>query len=72
MSIVNDPETQIHGFVGYNQQINRIVVAFRGTIDARNWIEDFGFEKIPYERCKGCEVHVGFWAAYKSVEAGIH
>jgi len=50
--IINNKETDIHGFVGYHAGQNRVIVAWRGTIDARNWIEDFGFDKIPYTRCK--------------------
>lgn len=46
-------------------------MAWRGTIDARNWVEDFGFEKVPYERCKGCEIHLGFWAAFASVQVQL-
>lgn len=67
MVIINNNETDIHGYVGYHKGINRIVVAWRGTIDARNWIEDFGFKKIPYIRCRSCEVHAGFFASWESV-----
>lgn len=69
--MVNNKETDIHGFMGYYKDMNRIVVAWRGTIDAKNWIEDFGYKKIPYSRCKGCEVHAGFFAAYASVEKSV-
>lgn len=65
--IINNHETDIHGYVGYHKGLNRVVVAWRGTIDARNWIEDFGYKKIPYIRCKSCEVHAGFFAAWESV-----
>lgn len=67
LAIINDKATDIHALIGYHSKINRIVIVWRGTIDARNWIEDFGFQKIPYNRCKNCEVHAGFYASYESV-----
>lgn len=56
--------TKAAGYVGYHTTNNQIVLSFRGTSNIQNWIEDANFEKIAYPRCKGCELHAGFYADY--------
>lgn len=46
--------------------MNRIILVWRGSIDEKNYVNDFTYEKIPYT-CKQCEVHVGFYEAFRSV-----
>lgn len=43
------------------------MVAWRGSANAQNWIEDFEFDKVEYN-CKGCEIHQGFFYDYLLVE----
>jgi hypothetical protein len=54
-------------YVGYYPEDNAIVIAWKGTITIRNWLEDFDFIKIKYPFCEGCEVHEGFWKTYNSM-----
>jgi len=44
-------------FVGYYTSTNSIIIAWKGTITIRNWLEDFDFFKVKYPYCEGCEVH---------------
>jgi len=42
------------------------VLAFRGSSNIQNWIENANFEQAPYPRCLGCQIHAGFYADYLS------
>ena len=57
----------MQGYVGYSASNNAIVVAFRGSDNTKNWIDDFDFGQIPYSKCSGCYVHNGFYLAYMTV-----
>lgn len=58
------------GYIGYNN--GSIILAFRGsTISIANWINNLNFKKVPYEKCKGCAIHKGFFLSYKSIEKEI-
>lgn len=59
--------TNVVGYVGYSEQDKEIIVSFQGTKDARNWLEDFDFILTNYPKCKGCQVHQGFYFDYLSV-----
>ena len=49
-----------------------IVVVFRGTDDARNWMTDFDGIKTDYPLCDGCKVHRGFYDSYQTLSPKIH
>lgn len=58
------------GYTGMDHDAERIVVAFRGTFNTANWIQDLDFWSMPYPdpNCGvGCTVHRGFYKAYASV-----
>jgi predicted lipase len=38
-----------------------VILSYRGTNNAVNWIEDANFEKVAYFRCQGCLIHTGFY-----------
>lgn len=46
-----------------------VVIAFRGTVDLRNWFEDFdGLQTgYPISDYGACRMHRGFWLAWQSV-----
>ena len=45
------------------------MIAWRGTVDTKNWLEDLDFKQIDYsdQQCSKCKVHKGFYNAYVSV-----
>lgn len=55
------------GYAGYWPDKNKIVVSMRGTVDIKNWIENFNFETSKYSKCTGCLIHDGFYFDYLSV-----
>jgi len=58
-------------FVGYEKKDNAIYVSFMGSQNIQDWIDNLDFIKIKYPSCSGCEVHTGFWKAYKNLAPGI-
>lgn len=70
LSVVENTTTKIKGYVGYDISTNTIVVAWRGTDNNLNWIEDADLKQIDYQgsfRCTNCKIHQGFFEAYQSV-----
>lgn len=70
MTQIENTNTKISGFVGYDQHRNSIVISWRGTTVPQNWVEDLDFKQMDYKldsRCSGCKVHAGFYTAYQSV-----
>jgi len=57
----------IQGFAGYFPKYNGIVIAFRGSVDFKNWLYNLNTFTTGYPACSGCSVHVGFYSAYKGV-----
>lgn len=64
------------GYIGYQTNINAIVVSFRGTEDVKNWITDLTAYRVPWPMCDntneddgdgGCSVHKGFYQAEQNV-----
>lgn len=53
--------------MGFNAADKEVVVSWRGTKDAKNWLEDFSFAFTDYPKCKGCQLHEGFYFDYLSV-----
>ncbi len=61
--------------MGYDTTANTIVVAWRGTDNNLNWIEDADARQIDYQgafRCTNCKIHEGFFNAYQSVATQTH
>ena len=72
MSHITNDITVASCFVAYFPRYNQILVAFRGSANIQNWIEDFNFELVPYSGCNGCEVHVGFLEDYRVIEEKVN
>ena len=71
---IENTNTKISGFVGYDHHRDSIVISWRGTTAPQNWVEDLDFKQIDYKldsRCSGCKVHAGFYNAYLSVAAKV-
>ena len=72
-----EPLTNIHyidnkefsnvGIIGYSAAREAIIVAWRGTVDVENIIEDLSLEMTDYFKCKGCKIHIGFHFAFIAI-----
>jgi predicted lipase len=51
----------------YYPKNNAIIVAFRGSVDTKNWLYNLNTVVTGYPACSGCQVHLGFYSAYKGV-----
>jgi len=60
--------TRASGYTAYDQTKNLIVISLRGSSNIENWISDFSFDAVDFDKCKDCKVHVGFMEDYKSVQ----
>ncbi|DAZ96427.1 TPA: hypothetical protein N0F65_006473 [Lagenidium giganteum] len=66
--VVEDTKGNFQGIVGYNKDSNAVIIAFRGSMDITNWIDNMTFLKTkPYSDFPDVAVHQGFYWAYKSV-----
>ena len=56
-------------FVGYDNDKNEVVVAFRGTngADLQNWITNIKAEGTSYPGVPNAEVHLGFFQAFNDI-----
>ncbi|KYK54234.1 hypothetical protein DCS_06191 [Drechmeria coniospora] len=61
----------VNGYVSVDHQRKEIVIAFRGSWSARNWIWNFvaAWSDCPYAR--ECKVHTGFYTTWRVVSDGV-
>ncbi|GAB9465242.1 hypothetical protein Gpo141_00002657 [Globisporangium polare] len=70
--VVADARDNFQGLVGYSALYNAVVVAFRGSMDITNWIDNFTFtKKRAYKDFPNVKVHQGFYWAYRSVATQV-
>ncbi|TMW65757.1 hypothetical protein Poli38472_008399 [Pythium oligandrum] len=66
--IVEDKKDNFQGIVGYSKEQNAVLVAFRGSMDVKNWIDNLTFvKKKAYPKYPNVLVHSGFFWVYMSV-----
>lgn len=60
------------GYIGHNHALRVIIVAFRGTADTDDWVQDseFSFDRWP-PHIPNSMVHHGFLEAYNSVADSV-
>jgi predicted lipase len=70
--------TGAQAFTAYDVTNNRIVIAWRGSADIQNWINnlDFFFTDYPNAMCSravnsSCKVHQGFLNVYSSISEAV-
>lgn len=67
-SIIHDPKYNFQGFVAYDTELKSILIAFRGSMDVKNWIDNLTFYKTrAFPRLPSVEIHLGFYYVYQSV-----
>ena len=59
-------------YAGYSQSLNKIIVVFRGTTQILNWVQDFTYKQVLYNRCSRCQVHEGFYLSYMSIAQELY
>lgn len=57
----------LRGYIGYQSNINAIIVSFRGSEDINNWITNLAAIRVSYDKCSGCSAHSGFLSAATSL-----
>lgn len=74
--LVQNLTYNIFGFVGYSKTLNQIIVSWRGTVDTKNWEQDFKYKLTKYTAksgtCSNCSIHTGIYQSYKSVESQVN
>ena len=63
VAVLWNATTQVQGYAGYSAAAGRIIVAFRGSVGALDWWEDFDFALAPGPPAcgAGCRVSHGFY-----------
>eukprot|EP00250_Pteridium_aquilinum_P010959 c19747_g2_i1 orf=51-536(+) len=68
VELIVDVEHCLQAFVGVAEDLDAIVIAFRGTQEnsIQNWMEDLYFKQLDlkYPGVSGAMVHRGFYTAY--------
>lgn len=67
---------KVQGFVARIPEVDKCIVAFRGTVDFQNWIVDGWLKTTPWPLdgelgCEGCRVHSGFAHAYEEIRPAM-
>ncbi|OQS00692.1 lipase [Thraustotheca clavata] len=66
LHIIADAKEYFQGLVGYSN--DRIIVAFRGSMDVKNWLDNLTFTKTqPWKNHPNVYVHQGFFWVYESI-----
>ncbi|KAJ1973327.1 hypothetical protein H4R35_004178 [Dimargaris xerosporica] len=61
------------GYIAINDGIESVTLAFRGTTEARQWVEDFKFSKVDFPNdTDGSQVHKGFLETYQDVADDVY
>ncbi|KAF2637561.1 hypothetical protein P280DRAFT_433414 [Massarina eburnea CBS 473.64] len=63
--------TDATGYVATDATRKIIVVAFRGSISANNWLADTVVVPVSVDLCDGCKAFSGAWAFYAEVRSKI-
>lgn len=76
VTVIWNSTSQIQGFVGWDAAAARAVVAFRGSVGALDWLEDFDFTLTPVPGCPGCNashgfLHSCFYSIYPQLTAAL-
>lgn len=59
------------GYVAYDSESSTSILAFGGTHNLDNWLEDLNAFFLNFDKCQGCEVHKGFYQAFNNLKDKI-
>ncbi|KAJ1984771.1 hypothetical protein H4R34_000459 [Dimargaris verticillata] len=61
------------GYIAVNNDIESVTLAFRGTTEAKQWVQDFKFSKVDFpDDTDGSQVHKGFLETYQEVADDVY
>lgn len=63
--------TDTSGYIAVDNTNKVIVLAFRGSYSARNWIADGEFPFTDPGLCNGCKAELGFWSSWEYVRDNV-
>ncbi|KRX07856.1 hypothetical protein PPERSA_10140 [Pseudocohnilembus persalinus] len=72
ITVINNKKHNSQMYMGYDKQRDQIVAAFRGSSNIKNWFDNLKFFKTKYPACHKCEVHIGFYKAWLSIQEEVH
>jgi len=61
----------LQAYVGFDTVENQIVVSFRGTHNAEDWIDDFDFVQVLYSNVSDGYVHQGIYDAWQDLSSMV-
>nr|CDX09895.1 lipase [Yarrowia alimentaria] len=60
----------VAGYLAIDHESKEFILGFRGSKTLKDWLVNLNTIRVPvnkkYAPCKGCEVHLGFYNAYKA------
>lgn len=65
---ISQGEQSGSGYVAVNHAKKQIVVVSRGSYTVQDWVADFDFALVPYDRCTLCTVHKGVHQATEVIK----
>jgi len=74
MAVVGDHVQGTQAYIAIDTQMGEISVAFRGSSNIINWIQNVAFPvmQLPWPGAKaGVKVHSGFYDSYNSIRGGV-
>lgn len=63
----DNSKESLRGYIGFQSNVNSIIISFRGSEDLNNWITNIAATRSSYDKCDGCSAHSGFQSAAKSL-----
>jgi hypothetical protein len=63
--------TATEGYIGYTPSQKTIFVAYRGSIELQNWLDNIDVVFTAYPYCNNCQVHRGFYSAEQDSIVGV-
>ncbi|KAM3135540.1 hypothetical protein pb186bvf_012396 [Paramecium bursaria] len=64
LQVFHNDSADAQGYCGYDIENNRVILAIRGSVSTKNYINDLNYFKMDYPGCKKCGVHNQFYKTY--------
>lgn len=71
VKVLVEPTYEFQLLVGYEPTRRQVVVAYRGSSNTKNWVEDFKFDLVAYPPCQ-CLAHRGFLQVQDRVSGWVY